>query len=182
MSTEQKTIEEEALERAMAALDAILVVAPEPVTLREFNAALDFVSQGEIREALNRLRERYEASSGGFVLREIAGGYQFATRQKWAAYVRKLFEDKKSRRLSKAAFETLAVVAYKQPTTRAEIEAIRGVNVSGTIQNLLEKDLIKVCGRKDGPGRPLLYGTTENFLKAFGLAALDDLPQEEEFK
>jgi len=182
MSTEPEMDPGEALHETMAALEAVLVVAPEPVTLKEFSRALDFASQGEIRDALNRLKERYERRPGGFVLREIAGGYQFATKQEWAVYVRKLFEDKKSRRLSRAAFETLAVVAYKQPTTRAEIEAIRGVNVSGTVQNLLEKDLIKVCGRKDGPGRPLLYGTTENFLKAFGLAALDDLPQEEEFK
>jgi len=181
MSVEQSVMDKDILERTMAALEAVLVVAPEPVTLKEFSAALDFVARREIEEAVERLKDRYEKGRGGFVLREIAGGYQFATKPEYAGYVRRLFEDRKNRRLSRAAFETLAVVAYKQPTTRGEIEAIRGVNVSGTLQNLLEKDLVRVSGRKDGPGRPLMYGTTDAFLKVFGLASLDDLPREEEF-
>lgn len=180
-SQEDAAKRDELVEKGMSAVEAILLVAPEPVNFGELKNALDFLSAKELREVLEALNEKYALSEGGFVLREVAGGFQFATRPAYATFVRKVFEEQSKRRLSRAAFETLAVIAYKQPVTRADVEAIRGVNVAGTMDGLLEKGLIGIDGRKEGAGRPLLYSTTESFLKLFGIASLEDLPKEEEF-
>jgi len=134
----------------------------------------------EIEERLTELQQEYAPPRHGLQLVKVAGGYQLTTRPDLAAWVRKLLREKESRSLSSPALETLAIIAYKQPIMRAEIEAIRGVEVSGLLYSLLDKSLIRIVGRAKGPGRPLLYGTSDEFLLYFGLEGLSDLPKLEE--
>jgi segregation and condensation protein B len=128
------------------------------------------------------LKEEYDSQARGFQIVEVAGGFQIATRPQFAPYILKLNRHKRKNPLSIPALETLAIIAYKQPITRAEIEAIRGVDSSGVLHNLLELGLIKIAGRKEVVGHPPLYGTTEEFLKVFGLRQLADLPSIREIR
>lgn len=133
-----------------------------------------------VRAIVDELNAEYEQESRAFRIVEIAGGFQFATRKEYGVYVGRLTKDKSRRRLSQAALEVLAIVAYRQPIPKPEIESIRGVNCDEVIQSLLEKDLIAIVGRADSVGRPLLFGTTDSFLRYFGLASLKDLPRPRE--
>lgn len=135
----------------------------------------------EIRTALDELKEDYARREGVIELLEVAGGFEFGTREDTAEWVRKLDHFEHHRRLSRPALETLAIIAYRQPVTRPEIEGIRGVNVDRIIRNLLVKKLIMILGRKDVPGKPIVYGTTGEFLHHFGLRGLSDLPSLKEF-
>lgn len=135
-----------------------------------------------IHAAVELLNEAYESSTRSFRVVEIAGGFQFATRSDYAEYVARLFKDKSRRRLSSAALETLAIVAYKQPVSKADIENIRGVNCDEVLKSLLEKNLVTITGRAEAVGRPLLYGTTVDFLRHFGLHSLSDLPRPREIE
>jgi segregation and condensation protein B len=156
-------------------IESVLFAAGTPVSLRRLVEILDGPTSKEVLAAVRRLLQEYAPGRRGVQLREVAGGYQFRTARENAEWVRAVFRDKPSR-LGRAALETLAIVTYKQPVTRAEIEAVRGVDVDGVLSTLLSRRLIKIAGRKEGVGRPLLYATTPEFLEVFGLKDLNELP------
>lgn len=158
-----------------AQVESLLFVAREPLALRRLAELVD-VGPGVVKEALQLLKERYAGDASGIHLVEIAGGFQLLTNPEFADTVAQLAGRKGRERLSPAALETLAIVAYKQPVSRAEIERIRGVGVGPILRHLLELDLVKVAGREEGLGRALLYATTRSFLDRFGLNSPRDLP------
>lgn len=169
-------------EETVQALHALLFVSDRPVSADRLAEALGDMDREIVATLLDELSERLEQDGAPYSLREIAGGYQLVTRSSFAPYIRRLLQIKKSNRLSKSALETLAIVAYKQPATRAEVEAIRGVSVSHAFDILLEKRLIKVVGVAETPGRPKLYRTTDEFLVHFGIKNLKELPSIEELR
>ncbi len=158
-----------------AILEAILFVAGEPVPVKRLQEVTGF-SSGEIINLMAELIKDYRDRQGGIQIVEVAEGYQMVTTAISGQYLQRFIAENRKVRLSDAALETLAIVAYRQPITKAEIEQIRGVSSDGVIKGLLERRLIKVVGRKDVPGRPRLYGTTKEFLQFFGLKDLSDLP------
>ena len=164
-----------------AILEALLYAAPEPIGLDELREAFGADRAGEVEAALADLVEEYNASGKGLTIEKVAGGYRIATRPELADILREFVRRRNRSRLSRAALETLAVIAYRQPATAPEIEAIRGVNPSAILKSLLDRRLIRIVGRKKVVGKPFLYGTTPEFLEHFGLNALDDLPSIEEF-
>jgi len=157
-------------------LEAILFVSGEPLSVDRMLGVVEGVSRAELVSALQALRADYAAEGRGLQLVEVAGGFQIATRPDCAPWIKRLERAKEGARLSRSAMETLAIVAYKQPVVRGEIEQIRGVDSAAVLKTLLERRLIRIVGRKDSPGRPILYGTTRQFLQAFGLKDLADLP------
>ncbi len=162
-------------ERLIAILESVLFAAGEPLTLVRLADVIPGPSRSELRAALTELGARGEREQRGIRVIEVAGGYQYRTAPAQAEWVRRLFQQKPWR-LTRATLETLAIVAYKQPITRAEIEVIRGVDVDSVLASLLTRKLIKIIGRKEVIGRPLLYGTTRQFLEVFGLKDLASLP------
>ncbi|HZO83472.1 MAG TPA: SMC-Scp complex subunit ScpB [Candidatus Binataceae bacterium] len=168
-------------ERLKAILESLLFAAGEPVPLTRLVAVLDNVPREAIRKALGEMMLAYGAGGRGVVLEEVAGGYQLRTPKEHALYVRKLLAAKPPR-LSRPLLETLAIVAYRQPITRPEIEQLRGVDSGGVLDTLLERRLIRIAGRKEAPGRPIMYATTPEFLEVFGLRDLQSLPDLDEFK
>lgn len=161
-------------------LEAVIMASPEPVKFNRLCGVLDGeADRQQIRKALKALQGGLVEKGRGYRLAEIAGGYQFLTAPEYAPYVERLKTDNRKKRdhgLSRAALETLAIIAYKQPVKRVDIEAIRGVTVGELIRTLIEKDLVKVVGREQTLGKPLLYGTTNRFLKQFALKSLKNLP------
>jgi segregation and condensation protein B len=157
-----------------AALEALLFSAPGPVTLQQMAAALNLPGE-QIKGGLQRLDEDYQARRG-LRLQEHAGKYQLTTAPELAGLIETFLGLEATSRLSRAALETLAIIAYQQPVTRPQMDSIRGVNSDGVVKSLLTKGLIEEGGRADGPGRPILYGTTEEFLQHFGLSSLNELP------
>lgn len=170
----------EPLQYIQGVVEALLFVNERPITLEQIKRVLQTVTPTEIKQAIDGLNEDYRSRSRGITIQEIAGGYQMLSNPEYVSYVRNFYKTKHKEKLSKPALETLAIVAYKQPVTRADIELIRGVNSDGVVALLLDKELIKLAGRKDVPGRPFLYGTTKQFLEYFGLKSLDTLPNLEE--
>ena len=168
-------------ERLKAILESLLFAAGGPITLAQLVTVLETVPRDTIRLALADLASAYTASSRGLVLEEVANGYQLRTAKEHAFYVRKLLAAKPPR-LSRPLLETLAIIAYRQPVTRPEIEQLRGVDCGGVIDTLLERRLIKIGGRKEAPGRPLVYVTTPEFLEVFSLKDIGSLPDLEEFR
>jgi segregation and condensation protein B len=164
------------------ALHALLFVTDRPMSAERLAQALGEIDREVVETLLDELTGEIEAAGLPYFLREIAGGYQLATRTQFAPFIRRMLDVKKSNRLSKSALETLAIVAYKQPCTRAEVEEVRGVSVSHAFDILQEKRLIKVSGVAEAPGRPKLYRTTEEFLLHFGLRNLKELPSLEELR
>ena len=162
-------------ERLIGIVESVLFAAGEPIPLARLGDIIAGPSRGELRVALAELGRRAESERRGIRLVEVAGAYQFRTAPEHAEWVRRLFQQKPWR-LTRATLETLAIVAYKQPITRAEIEAIRGVDADSVLASLLSRKLVKILGRKDVIGRPLLYGTTRQFLEVFGLKDLASLP------
>ncbi|MCF8095140.1 MAG: SMC-Scp complex subunit ScpB [Desulfobacteraceae bacterium] len=160
-------------------IESLLFVSSDPLSVDQLKKLLPEAETLEIRRALEALEQEHRQKNGGFVLHEVAGGYQFRTRPEYKQWIERLFEPQPTR-LSRAAMETLAIVAYHQPVLRSEIEHIRGVNSGNTIRILLEKKLIRVLGRREIPGRPLVYGTTKKFLEIFDLKDLKDLPAPQE--
>lgn len=156
-------------------IESLLFAAGAPVSLRRLVEVLDGPTMAQVREALEILQEQYAPGKRGIHLVEVAGGYQLRTAREHAVWVQALLREK-PQRLGRATLETLAIVAYKQPVTKAEIEAIRGVDCDGPLNTLLHRRLIKIAGRKETIGRPLLYATTNEFLETFGLKDLNDLP------
>ncbi len=168
-------------------IEALIFVADQPITLDEIGTCLQQVlgqtfSQSELLAALEALRQRYAQPEFAFEIVEVAEGYVFMTKGTYHPIVATWLKQRTRKRLSKAALETLAIIAYKQPITKGEIEQIRGVNCDYTIQKLLEKELIAIVGRSDRLGRPLLYGTSQKFMDYFGIKRLEDLPQPKDFK
>ena len=163
-------------------LEALLFVSDQPLTVNTLVRTLNDgdITAAEVKDALDRLQAEYDAQNRGWKLLRLGSGYQIVTRERHAPYVKELLAGRQKARLSRAALETIAVIAYKQPLGRLEIERIRGVDAGGVLNTLLERGLIMIKGRDPGPGRPLLYGTTQTFLDYFNLAKLTDLPNMDE--
>ena len=162
-----------------AIVEALMFASPEPLTPKMLFKLLNDEPKEDILAAIDGLRQDWEAR-GGLHLIEVAGGYQITTRPELHDWVRRMFHERTTQKLSVASLETLAVIAYKQPITTAEIGEIRGVNASGVLSTLMERHLIKIVGRKNVVGRPFMYGTTKEFLIRFGLRDLNDLPKVED--
>ena len=156
-------------------LESLLFVSDEPLSARQLGKLLPEADTRQIRQAMSELAADYDNRQTSFHLGEVAGGYQLRTRPAYTEWIRRLVQPKPAR-LSRAALETLAIVAYKQPVLRADIEHIRGVDSGGTLRLLMERNLIRILGRKEIPGRPLIYATTKLFLEIFGLKDLKELP------
>jgi segregation and condensation protein B len=163
----------------MPIVEALIFASPDPVTPKSLQKLLDGEPPEAIESAIAALKDRY-AQAGGLQLIEVAGGYEIVTRPELHDWVRRLFHERTTQKLSVAALETLAVIAYKQPITAAEIAEIRGVNTSGVLGTLLDRQLIRIAGRKQVVGRPFTYATTREFLDRFGLKDLNDLPRIED--
>ncbi|MBF0565027.1 MAG: SMC-Scp complex subunit ScpB [Nitrospirae bacterium] len=164
----------------MSIIESLLFITGDSLAIEDFKKLTGATEDG-IRDAIYSLMSQYRARNGGIILVELAGGYQMVSNPAYAHWIKGLKKNKTSTRLSLAALETLAIIAYKQPITRVEIEEIRSVSADWTIKLLFEKRLIKIVGRKDAPGRPLLLGTTKEFLQYFGLKELYELPTLKEF-
>ena len=162
-----------------AILEALIFASPEPLTPKAIAKLLDSEPKEDVEAALAALRQDYDGR-GGLQLVEVAGGYQIVTRPDLHEWVRRLFHERTTQKLTVQSLETLAVIAYRQPVTAAEISEIRGVDASGVLNTLLERHLIKIAGRKQVVGRPFLYATTKEFLIRFGLNDLSDLPKMED--
>ncbi len=162
-------------------LESLLFVAEEALSVERLKKLVGQADGAEIRQTLEGLQADYDSRKGGFYLAEVAGGFQFRTRPDYTVWIRRLI-DPKPVRLSKAALETLAIIAYKQPAIRTDVEHIRGVDCGGVLRQLLERKLIRVLGRKEIAGRPLIYATTKRFLETFDLKDLKDLPTPREIE
>jgi segregation and condensation protein B len=162
-------------------IEALLLASEKPLPLDKIREILDNLAAQEALKLIEELKLEYEQTNRGIRIIEIAGGFQMITAPNFAPFLKKLFKSRNTERLSKPALETLAIIAYKQPLARSEIELLRNVNVDGVMKNLVDKNLIRICGRKKVPGNPYVYGTTWQFLEYFGLKSLKDLPRIEEF-
>jgi len=162
-------------------VESIIFASEEEISSKQIKDIIDRsglrISIAEVEESVNELNEEYKNGNKSFEILKIGGGFSFATKKEYGRFIGKLFEDKQRKKLSPSALETLAIIAYKQPITRSEMEFIRGVNVDYIVNSLLEKEMITIHGRAEAPGRPILYGTTKNFLKVLGLNSLEDLPK-----
>ncbi len=161
-------------------IEALLFVTDSPLSIDRIKEICE-IDPEEIRRLIAELNQEYEASNRAFRIKEIAGGYQLYTLPEYAPWIKELFQRRAEARLSKAALETLAIIAYNQPITRAQIERLRGVDSTGVIATLISRRLVSTDGRLPGPGRPLKYITTKEFLRYFGLKDLSELPKIEEF-
>ena len=165
-----------------AILEAVLFVSPEPVPLARLLSILGTVSKAEVVQALGILTHDLDQDGRGIQLVQVAGGYRLVTKQEYGPWLKRMDKAKAAQKLSRSALESLAIIAYKQPLVRSEIEEIRGVETSGVLRTLCERKLVRIVGRKDVPGRPIMYGTTKFFLEHFGLQDLSQLPPLREFK
>ena len=165
------------IEVNLGLLEALLLSTHHPLTAGKLAELLDLGATKPIRAAIKSLNEQYESTGRSFRIEQVAGGYQLLTLPEFGDTLKKFHQREIDAKLTKAALETLAIVAYKQPILRVDVEAIRGVACGETIRNLMEKHLVKIAGRAEEPGRPILYGTTKRFLELFGLNSLKDLPQ-----
>ena len=175
------------MEQLQQHIEALIFATDSPVTRDEIQACLEQVLEQTIdpehlEQAIQQLSERYQTPDRAFELVEIADGFQFLTKGAYHQTVATYLKQTTRKRLSQAALETLSIIAYKQPISKADLERIRGVSCDYSLQKLLEKELVSIVGRSEGPGRPLLYGTSEKFMDYFGLKSLKDLPQPKDFK
>jgi len=173
-------IEEEKLFNLSQKVEALLFSVGGPISLGKLKNAIEIESVKEIKEAIEFLNDFYVKTQRSFHILEIAGGYQIYTRPQYAEIIGKIFKTK-DKKLKQPSLETMAIVAYKQPVTKSEIEKIRGVSVDSPLKSLLERNLIKVAGRGEGPGKPVLYASTPEFLRYFQLKSLNELPPIEDF-
>lgn len=158
-------------------IEALIFASDAPLPLRKIKEIIADFTESEIKKRIKTINERHEEIQSPLHIVEVAGGYQMVTRPDYAEWIRKLYISRTKSRLTQRALETLAIIAYKQPVTKTEIESIRGVNVDAVIRTLIERKLITVTGREKAPGNPLLYGTTKFFLEYFGLKEITDLPK-----
>lgn len=163
-------------------IEALLFASEKPLSLERIQAVIKDITSEQIEQAINSLNEKYRAGGHSLAIKRIARGYHIYTLPDFAPWVKVLFSHNRRERLSPQALEVLSIVAYKQPIVKAEIDRLRGVNSEGPVFTLLDRKLITIVGRKPAPGRPLLYGTTQEFLTHFGLNDLDDLPRMEELE
>ena len=161
----------------LARLEAVLFLSREPLTSRKLSQYANLADGTQARTLIRRLNERYDAAGRAFRVEQVAGGYQLLTRRKLAPWLRRLAHMPGETRLSAPALETLAVIAYRQPVPRADIEAIRGVNCGEILRQLMDRDLVRIGGRSEELGRPYLYATTKRFLRVFGLNNAEELPE-----
>jgi len=168
-------------EETLQVTEALLVATPEPLTQARFAQCLER-SDLRLEQVIGALQERFDQQDRPVEIVKVAGGYQLVTRPAYEPYLKRLFKRSGKLNLSRAALEVMAVVAYKQPVTRSEIDQVRGVSSDSVVKTLLEKKLVTVKGRDEGVGRPLLYGTTQSFLEAFGLATLSEMPKLKEIE
>jgi segregation and condensation protein B len=169
------------MEDTKAIIEAIIFASEAPISVDKIKEVLPDVEKMEITRLLQDLIAEYEKRLGGVLLQEVAGGFQFRTRSDFSSWITKLMRGRPAM-MSPAAMETLAVIAYKQPVVKSEIDRIRGVDVGSSLKSLLEKKLVRIMGRKDVPGKPILYGTTKKFLEVFNLKDLSELPTLKELK
>jgi segregation and condensation protein B len=187
-SSEEEMSEEEVLlfsldrDQTKQAMHALLFVSDKPLSANRIAEILGDIDSEIVKSLLEELKTEINNNRLPYILKEIAGGYQLLVRPLFAPFIRKFLQIKKTRRMSPSLLETLAIIAYKQPITRVEVEAIRGVSVAHAFEQLQERNLIRVCGISELPGRPKLYRTTDEFLSMFGLNSLQDLPNVEELK
>ena len=168
-------------------IESIVFVSEAPISFKEIKSCLEETFETKFKktaleEAIEELKTKYQAAQFSFEFLEIAGGFQFLTKPAFHNSVGTLLKQNNKRRLSRAALETLSIIAYKQPVPKSEMEKIRGVSCDYSVQKLLEKELIAIVGRSEAPGRPLLYGTSEKFMDYFGLKSLADMPKPKDFK
>ena len=156
-------------------VEALILSSPEPISAARLAEMIPYCDAGQAKDLVNELNTEYGEQDRSFEIWDVAGGYQLRTRAEFSGYLQKL-QKERALRLSQAALETLAIIAYRQPVTRAEIEEVRGVDAGATVKSLLERHLIRIAGQREVPGRPMLYGTTRRFLEVFGLERLKDLP------
>jgi segregation and condensation protein B len=168
-------------EESRKIIEALLFVSDKPVSIDALKDVLKDIEPTQVRGIIEELNTEYAASGRSFCIKEIAGGFQMLTDPIYSRWIAALYK-RPSDRLTGPSLETLAIIAYKQPLTRGDIEAIRGVSVDGVIHTLEERNFIRTKGRLDAPGRPILYGTTNEFLQHFGLRSLDELPKLKEFQ
>ncbi len=165
-----------------AVIEALLFSSDKPLFIEQIKRVLDNLDANQIRKTLEDLRNEYERSNRGMRVYEVAGGFQMIAATHFSSFLRKLYKGPQhSDKLSRPALETLAIIAYKQPLSKKEIEILRRVNVDGVMATLVDKNLIRVTGRKKAPGRPKVYGTTRQFLEYFGLKSLEELPKMDNF-
>ena len=172
----------EKIDKIKPIIESLIFAAEEPITLRKLVDIIGDIDSAQVLEAITQLKNDYEIQGRSFQIEEIAGGYQLFTKPEYYEWIAKLRKKSGETKLSQAALETLAIIAYKQPILRADVESIRGVQSGQIIRLLMEKDLVKVVGRDEALGHPLLYGTTERFLEYFGLKDIKDLPNIEELE
>ena len=177
--TNEESVPARASAEIKAIVEALIFASPEPLTPKQLYKLLDNEPKEDVQAAIKELKQDYDRP-GGLQLVEVAGGYQIVTRPDLHEWVRRLFHERSTQRLTAQGLETLAVIAYKQPITALEIGEIRGVNASGVLTTLLERHLVKIVGRKQVVGRPFLYSTTKEFLIRFGLNDISDLPKIED--
>ncbi len=170
------------LAEAKRVIEAVIFAADGPVSLDQLAQLIETLDNDAILQVIQGLQQDYAVPERSFQLVEIANGFQMRTRDEYAPWIKKFYTTEISSRLSVSALEALAIIAYKQPATRAEVEEVRGVNSDSVIRTLLERNLIRVLGRKQAPGKPMLYGTTTEFLMHFGLRDLSELPSVEEIE
>ncbi|MCG8430203.1 MAG: SMC-Scp complex subunit ScpB [Candidatus Omnitrophica bacterium] len=161
-------------------IEALLFASDKPVTAEQMRKVLDNAEGAPVKQAVEELRMSYARENRGIAIIEVAGGFQMVTAPQYSPFLQKLFRERHPDKLSRSAMETLAIIAYKQPLTRQEIQLLRNVNVDGVIRTLVDRSLVRITGRKQVPGRPHVYGTTRQFLEYFGLKSLRDLPKLEE--
>jgi len=169
------------MDNCKAVIEALILASETPLALEKICVILAEVEKAEIKKTIVELIAEYDERQSGICLTEVAGGFQFRTRSELSSWVKKI-KTTKPTSLSPAALETLAIIAYRQPIVKTEIESIRGVDVSAPLKGLLEKKLVRIVGRKDVPGKPIIYGTTKKFLEVFNLKALSELPTLRELK
>ena len=158
-------------------VEALIFASDAPLPSKKIKEIISHVGEREMKKSITRIGDKYQETSSPFEIVEVAGGYQIVTRPDYSDWIRKLYISRTKNRLTQRALETLAIIAYKQPITKTEVESIRGVNADTVIRTLIERKLITVTGREKAPGNPLLYGTTRHFLEYFGLKDISDLPK-----
>ncbi|OQA92681.1 MAG: hypothetical protein BWY26_00098 [Elusimicrobia bacterium ADurb.Bin231] len=161
-------------------IEALLLVSQGPLKVEDIQKVLDNETQENIKKYISELQNDYTKNDSAMQITEIAGGWQFSVRKEYGQYIKKLYKKETTIKLSNSAMETLAIIAYKQPITRGEIDKIRGVESGGVVRTLLEKNLVRIAGKKESIGNPALYGTTQQFLLYFGLKSTEDLPSLED--
>lgn len=177
---EAEDVEEIPADRLLGVLEAVLFAAEEPLNESTLAQTIPGLIEARVPALIDALEQHYIEDSHGLTVQRVAGGWRLATRAEYAEYVRNHLRSKLRNRLSRAALETVSIIAYRQPISRSEIEQMRGVDCSPVLRHLLERNLVRITGRADAPGRPLLYGTSDSFLEYFGLESLNSLPKAEE--